>query len=151
MALPNFGNEVPRVSAATATEYVQQMVKLETVTSGTQEAALRQLARDYHLTVSQLTHLYKARAKTCDVSLFARVKAAYLDRCAKMAARLLHNIELEEASGGDAHDQDLVDRLTAVLAEVATKRAPLNTRKKVSRQGFTDADERADQSQGWGI
>lgn len=131
MALPNSGNEVPNVSAATATKYVREMVELETVSSQTREAALRKLARDYGLTVSQLTHLYKAKAKTCDVSLFARVKAAYLDRCAKMAARLLHNIELEEASGGDAHDQDLVDRLTGILAEVAAKRTQVNARREV--------------------
>jgi cell division protein FtsX len=149
MALPKFGNEVPKVSAATATKYVQEMVGLETITSRTKDAALRKLARDYGLTVSQLTHLYKAKAKTCDVSLFARVKAAYLDRCAKMATRLLHNIELEEASGGDAHDQDLVDRLAAVLEEVATQRATIHPRKKVSRTGFTDADESADQTH-WG-
>ena len=126
MASPNFGNEVPNVSAATATKFVREMVELETVTSGTRDAALRKLARDYGLTVSQLTHLYKARAKTCDVSLFARVKAAYLDRCAKMAARLLHNIEMEEASSGDAHDQDLVDRLVAILAETQAQRAQVH-------------------------
>lgn len=131
MALPNFGNEVPNVSAATATKYVQELVELETVTARTKEAALRRLARDYGLTVSQLTHLYKAKAKTCDVSLFARVKAAYLDRCAKMAARLLHTIEIEEAASGNADDQDLVDRLTAILAEVATKRTPVNTGREV--------------------
>lgn len=127
MALPDFGNEVPKVSAATATKYVREMVELETVTSQTREAALRKLARDYGLTVSQLTHLYKARAKTCDVSLFARVKAAYLDRCAKMAARLLHTIELEEAAGADAHDQDLVDRLIAIRSEALAKSAALHT------------------------
>jgi hypothetical protein len=149
MALPNFGNEVPKVSAATATKYVQEMVVLETMTSRTKDAALRKLARDYGLTVSQLTHLYKARAKTCDVSLFARVKAAYLDRCAKMATRMLHKIELEEASGGDAHDQDLVDRLVAILAETSTQRASINPRGKVARLGFTEADESADQSH-WG-
>jgi hypothetical protein len=131
MALPNFGNEVPNVSAATATKYVQEMVELETVTARTKDAALRKLARDYGLTVSQLTHLYKAKAKTCDVSLFARVKAAYLDRCAKMAARLLHNIEIEEASGGDAHDQDLVDRLSGILAEVQAQRTALNSGRQV--------------------
>lgn len=147
MALPNSGNEVPKVSAATATKYVQEMVDLEAVTSRTKEAALRKLARDYGLTVSQLTHLYKAKAKTCDVSLYARVKAAYLDRCARMAARLLHNIELEEAAGADADDQDLVDRLSSILAEVAAKRAPVHARKKMTG---TDADENADQSSGWG-
>jgi cell division protein FtsX len=131
MALPDFGNEVPKVSAATATKYVREMVELETVTSTTREAALRKLARDYGLTVSQLTHLYKAKAKTCDVSLFARVKAAYLDRCAKMAARLLHTIEIEEAAGGDADDQDLVDRLIAIRSEALAKSAALHARGEV--------------------
>lgn len=149
MALPIIGNEVPKVSATTATEYVREMVKLETITSGTKDAAMRKLARDYGMTVSQLTHFYKAKAKTCDVGLFARVKAAYLDRCAKMAARVLHNIELAEASGADAHDQDLVDRLTGILAEVEAKRTSLYPRTKMT--GFTEADERADQSQGWGM
>lgn len=131
MALPDFGNEVPNVSAATATKYVREMVELETVTSTTREAALRKLARDYGLTVSQLTHLYKAKAKTCDVSLFARVKAAYLDRCAKMAARLLHTIEIEEASGGNADDEDLVDRLIAIRSEALAKSAALRPRGEV--------------------
>ena len=131
MALPDFGNEVPKVSAATATKYVREMVELETVTSQTREAALRKLARDYGLTVSQLTHLYKARAKTCDVSLFARVKAAYLDRCAKMAARLLHTIEIEEAGSGNADDEDLVDRLIAIRSEALAKSAVLNAGREV--------------------
>jgi hypothetical protein len=147
MASPNSGNEVPKVSAATATKYVQEMVKLETITSGTKELAFQKLARDYGLTVSQLVHLFKARAKTCDVSLFARVKAAYYDRCAKMAARLLHEIELEEASGGDADDQDLADRLGALLAEAQAKRAPVHPRGKVAG---TDADADFDQREGWG-
>lgn len=131
MALPNSGNEVPSVSAATATEFVQRMVKLETVSSGTQERAIEKLARDYGLTESQLTHLFKARAKTCDVSLFARIRAAYYDRCAKMAARLLHEIEIGEASGGDAVDQDLADRLSALLAEALEKRASVYTGREV--------------------
>jgi len=125
MGFPNSGNEVPKVSAATATEYVREMVHLEAATSGTKEAALRKLARDYGLTVSQLTHLYKAKAKTCDVGLFARVRAAYLDRCAKMATRLLHKIEIEEASGVDVHNQDLVDRLAAIVAEVMAQEAQI--------------------------
>ena len=131
MASPNSDNEVPKVSAATAIKYVQDMVDLETLTTRTQERAYERLSRDYGLTVSQLTHLYKAKAKTCDVGLFARVKAAYLDRCAKMAARMLHNIQLEEASSGDAHDQDLVDRLIAIRTEAMAKSAALRPRGEV--------------------
>jgi len=146
MALPNSGNEVPKVSAATATEYVQKMVKLETISSGTQERAFDKLSRDYGLTVSQLVHLFKARAKTCDVTLFERVKRAYYDRCAKMAARLLHEIEIEEASGGDAVDQDLADRLGAILAEAKAKRAPVHARGEVTRELDRSED---DQSRNW--
>lgn len=131
MASPNSDNEVPKVSAATAIKYVQDMVDLETLTTRTQERAYERLSRDYGLTVSQLTHLYKAKAKTCDVGLFVRVKAAYLDRCAKMAARMLHNIQLEEASGGDAHDQDLVDRLIAIRSEAMAQSSALNSRGEV--------------------
>lgn len=147
MALPNSGNEVPKVSATTATDYVQRMVKLETISSGTQERAFEKLSRDYGLTVSQLVHLFKARAKTCDVSLYARIKNAYYDRAAKMAARLLHEIELEEASGGDAVDQDLADRLGAILAEAQAKRAPRHPRGEVARL-IEPEDE--DQSRHWG-
>lgn len=142
MALPNFGNEVPKVTAATATRLVQRMVKLETVSSGTQERAIAKLARDYGLTPSQLVHLFKAKAKKCDVSLFATIKRAYYDRCAKMAARLMHEIQLEEASGGDAVDQDLADRLAALLAEAKAGRAAAGGGE------FDPEDE--DQSRNWG-
>ncbi len=125
MALPNSGNEVPNVSAATATEYVQKLVRIETGTTGTKETAIAKLARDYGLTPSQLTHLYKGRAKTCDVSLFARIRGAYLDRCARALASLQHELAMEEALSGNALDQDLVDRAAALAAEVAAKRAAI--------------------------
>lgn len=131
MALPDFDNEVPSVSAHTATNYVREMVKLETVTSGTNESAIHKLARDYGLTVSQLVHLYKGKAKTCDVSLFARVRLAYLDRCARMAAAMQHRIAMEEALSGNADDQDLVDRLGSIAAEIAAKASALRAREKV--------------------
>lgn len=131
MALPNSGNEVPKVSAQAATVYVQKLVNIEVASSGTKENALRKLARDYGLTVSQLVHLYKGKAKKCDVSLYAQIKGAYLDRCAKMIAALQHDMAIEEASGSDADDQDLVARAAALAAEVAAKRAALHERGQV--------------------
>ena len=127
MASPDFGNEVPNVSAQTATEIVQRLVNIERVTSGTNENAFAKLARDYGLTVSQLTHLYKGRAKTCDVSLYARIRGAYLDRCAKMVAALQHDLAIGEALTGNADDQDLVARAAGLAAEVAAQRAALNS------------------------
>lgn len=131
MALPNSGNEVPKVSATTATKYVQKLVAIERVSSGTNENAIAKLARDYGLTVSQLTHLYKERAKTCDVSLYVRIKGAYLDRCAKMIAAIQHDLTIEEAMTSNADDQDLVDRAAELAAEVAAKRSALHQGDKV--------------------
>lgn len=125
MALPKTDNKVPEVSAHTATEYVQMMVRIEEVRSGTQENAMRKLAHDYKIGFWQLVHLFKGKAKTCDVVLFNRVRSAYLDRCGQMIAALQHEIEMEEALGGDAVDQDLVARARALVAEVAEKRAAL--------------------------
>lgn len=126
MTSPNLGNEATQVSAATATEYVQQMVRLETVSAQTKERAIQKLARDYGFTESQLIHLHKAKAKSCDVTLFMRIKQAYYDRAAKLAARLLHEMQIEEALSGNAHDQDLADRIGVVLEEALAKRAKIN-------------------------
>jgi hypothetical protein len=131
MALPNSGNEVPNVSAATAAKYVEKLVALETVESRTNDAAFRKLSKDYGLTVSQLVHLYKGRAKTCDVSLYVRIKRAYYDRCARLAAALQHEMAIEEARGSDAFDADLAARAAVLLAEAQAKRAALNTRGEV--------------------
>lgn len=131
MGLPKSGNEVPKVSAEAASEYVQKLVELEQVSAGSKENAFAKIAREHGLTVSQLVHLYKRKAKKCDVSLYARVKGAYLDRCAKMVAALQHELAMEGAACADADDQDLVARADALAAEVAEKRAALNERKQV--------------------
>jgi hypothetical protein len=131
MALPNSGNEAPTVSAATATKYVEKLVALETLDSRTNEAAFIKLAKDYGFTVGQLTHLFKGRAKTCDVSLYARIKRAYYDRCAKLAAALQHEMAIEEALGSDAFDEDLAARASALVAEALAKRAALNAGREV--------------------
>lgn len=131
MALPNSGNEVPKVSAEAASDYVQRLVRLEEVSAGSKDNAIHKLARDYGLTPSQLVHLYKRRAKKCDVSLYAQVKAAYLDRCARMIARLQHDIAIEGASSVDADDQDLAARASALAEEVAAKKSALYARKEV--------------------
>lgn len=127
MALPNSGNEVPNVSAATATKYVEKLVALETIESRTNEAAFHRLAQEYGFTVSQLVHLFKGRAKTCDISLYAKIKRAYYDRCVRMASALQHEMAIEEALGSDAFDEDLASRASALVAEAVAKRAAVNT------------------------
>lgn len=131
MALPKNDNEVPQVSAQTATFYVQRMVKLEEVRAGNKENALRHISRDYKIGFWQLTHLFKGKAKTCDVGLYARIRSAYLDRCSQMIAALQHDLEIEGALHGDDVDQDLVARAAALAAEVAAQRAALHQGREV--------------------
>lgn len=123
MKCPIFGNEVPNMSAQQASMMVREMVCLEEVTSGTKERAIELVARRYGFTPSQITHLYKRRAKSCDVSLFARIQHAYFDKCARMALRLQHNIETQGAMGADALNPDLLTRASALVAEANSKKA----------------------------
>lgn len=123
MKFPIFGNEVPKMSAQQASEFIREMVVLEEICSGTKEAAILSLARQYELTPSQITHLYKRRAKSCDVSLFQRIHLAYLDKCASMALRLQHKIETQGAVGSDAFDEDLLARASGLVAEANARKA----------------------------
>lgn len=128
MKYPIFGNEVPNMSAHQASNLIREMVALQEVTSGTKEAAIGALAQQYDLTPSQITHFYKRRAKSCDVSLFARIQLAYLDKCAHLALRLQHTIETQGALGSDAFDEDLLARASALVAEAHAKKASAQKR-----------------------
>lgn len=123
MKFPIFGNEVPNMSAQQASTFVREMVLLQELVSGTKENAIDALAREYGLTASQITHLYKRRAKTCDVSLFTRIQLAYLDKCARVAMRLQHKIETQGALGSDAFDEDLLARASDLVAEANARKA----------------------------
>jgi hypothetical protein len=74
---------------------------------------------------NQLLHLRAGRAKSCDVSLFARLRMAYLDLCASKVRTLQHKIAIEEATGDDTNS-DLADRLRAIAAEIEAKKAGVN-------------------------
>src|SRR5690606_27818967 len=112
-----------KMSAQQASHFMKEMVLLEAVVTGSKETAITSLAREFKFTESQIIHLYKRRAKRCDVSLFARIHHAYLDKCAAMAMRLQHNIETQKAMGTDAFHEDLLDRTSALVAEANSKKA----------------------------
>lgn len=117
---PNSRNPVPRMSVAKATEYVRTMVHRESRGPGDIENALRRLEAKYGLPFWSIWHLRKGKAKTVEASLLARIEGAYLDMCKRQATSLLSEIE---ESGDDVLDQDLVDRLRAILAEMEARQA----------------------------
>jgi hypothetical protein len=110
------------MSVESATEYVRTMVQRESHGPGDIDNAMQRLEARYGLPFWSLWHLRKGRAKSCEASLYARIRGAYLDMCQRQASNLLHEIELEAAAGDDT-DQDLADRLRAIASEIEERRA----------------------------
>lgn len=104
-----------------ASDYARQLVELEARGPGDTEGALFRLEQRYGIGPNQIMHLKAGRAKSCDISLFAKLRLAYLDLCASKVRSLQHKIAIEEATG-DVSNQDLADRLRALATEIETKR-----------------------------
>ena len=119
---PKSRNEIPEMSVESATEYVRTMVQRESRGPGDIENAMQRLETRYGLPFWTLWHLRKGRAKTCDTSLFARIRGAYLDMCQQQVGSLLHEIQVEAAIGDDTLE-DLEARIQLLVEEVAAKKA----------------------------
>ncbi|MCO5072078.1 MAG: hypothetical protein M9944_12810 [Rhizobiaceae bacterium] len=94
------------------------MVRLETSRVGNAERALERLEAKYGISRWQLDHLRKNKAKTCEVSLYARLRAAFADHCGRHAARLLAQAEAAQAV---EHDEDVAaiqDQIRALAAKL---------------------------------
>lgn len=96
MAYPNKGNLEP-MSAAEASFYVRQMIHREAHGPGDHERAMERLEAKYGLGFWTLDHLRKRKAKTCDVTLYARIKMAFADHCGRQAAVLLEAAKTAQA------------------------------------------------------
>lgn len=115
-------NEVHGMSTAVATEYVRRMVSREARGPGDTEGAMARLEARYGIGFWQLSHLRGGRAKTVDVGLFARIRAAYLDYCEKQIRLLQHEIAVEKAVNEDDSLEDLEREAAELVARVAAKR-----------------------------
>lgn len=124
--MPSPKNEhlVPEMTIEAASNYAANLLDIEVYRTGNVDSALHQIEQRYGLSPNQVMHLKKRRAKECDVSLFARMRLAYLDACDRTARKLLHIIETDKATD-NAVDQDLADRLQALAAEIAAQKAGL--------------------------
>lgn len=109
------------MSVEAATDYVRTMVQRESNGPGDIDNAMNRIEARYGLPFWSLWHLRKGRAKTVEASLLARIRAAYLDMCAKQATGLLHEIEMEAAAGDDTL-ADLEAEARALAAKIQAKR-----------------------------
>ena len=89
MASPKKGFLVP-MSAVEASFFVRQMIHREAAGPGDAERAMSKIEAKYGIGFWTLDHFRKGKAKTCDVGLYARIKAAFIDHCGRQAERLLN-------------------------------------------------------------
>jgi len=114
----------PKMTIDAAHDYASRLLDLEQRGSSDTEGALYRLEQRYGISPNQILHLKSRRAKICDVSLFARIRGAYLDTCQRLVAKLQHEIAIEKATT-DADLADLETRARALAEEIAAKKAAL--------------------------
>lgn len=65
---------------------------------------MHRLEARYGIGFWQLSHLRSGRAKSVDLSLYARIRGAYLDYCERQISTLQHELEIEKAMNADYPD-----------------------------------------------
>lgn len=128
MTYPNFEHPVHPMTVEAATDYARRIhnfVEAETRDPDQLEFAFDSFERRYGIGRWTLEHLRKGRAKTCDVGIFARLRAAYLDLCERQVSKLQHQIAIEKATGDDT--------LADLEREAADLAAKIQARKEALR------------------
>lgn len=109
----------PEMTAA----YARKMVERESRGNGGQLNAMDRVGRRCGMTARSLRRLINGETKDPGVSVFARVRAAYLDYCARQIAELQHEIEVEKARiGGNETFEDLAAEAEVLAAKVERAR-----------------------------
>ena len=105
--------------AGTAGDYVRRMVAAESKGWGDQAEAQERLEARYALPFWSLERLRTGQAKTCEASLFFRIKAAFAHHCATKAAQLMHEAEMAQAVHADDDIRIIQDEIRALQARLA--------------------------------
>jgi hypothetical protein len=115
--------QVHPMTVEAASEYASRLLEHEQRGSDI-EAALFRLEQRYGLSPNQIMHLRSKRAKSCDVSLFARLRSAYLDLCERQVSKLQHEIAITKATSDDALE-DLEAEALRLAEKIAERKAAL--------------------------
>lgn len=109
-------SSVDALSPDLAAKFARKMVERESRGNGDQMNALDRVGRRCGMTARSLRRLLNGETRDPGIAVFGRIRAAYLDLCARQIAELQHEIEIEKARIGDASFEDL-DREVEALAE----------------------------------
>lgn len=128
MSYPKNGDLEP-MSAAVASEYVRRMIHREGTGPGDCERAMQMIEAKYGIGFWTLDHLRRRKAKTVDVSLFARIKAAFIDHCGRQAASLLHEADMAMRIEPNDDVAAIEDEIRALVARLEAAKGTAAKRK----------------------
>jgi len=121
----NILHQVKPMTVEAASDFASRLLDLEQRGSSDTESALYRLEQRYGLSPNQIIHLRSGRAKSCDVGLFARLRAAYLDLCERQVTKLQHEIAITQATDDDDDLRDLEADAAALARKIKAKKAGL--------------------------
>lgn len=105
-----------------AAVYARKMVERESRGNGDQMNALERVGRKCGLTARHLRRIVNGETKDPGITVFGRIRAAYLDLCARQIAELQHEIEIEKARFSDDNLADLEAEAQALAARIEQAR-----------------------------
>ena len=131
MKSPKTKHLVPTMSVEAAASYASRVHKM--LSDGVRsdddlDVAYDSFERQFGVGRWTIEHLRKLKAKTCDVSVFARLKGGYLALCERQVAKLQHQIAVEKATQNDDDLRDLEAAAAALAAKIQARKAALNSR-----------------------
>jgi hypothetical protein len=109
----------PEMAAA----YARKMVERESRGNGDQMNALERVGRDVGLTARSLRRLINGEMSDPRVSLFSRIRTAYLRLCEREIAKLMNEIAADKARYGNAAFEDLDSEVAALAEKVRAAKA----------------------------
>lgn len=134
MKSPKFERSVRPMSVEASNDYAlstrravrmaRRMVEVQGLNGHDDETSAAIIEQRYGIGLWQLLHLAKGRAKTCDLTLYGRLRAAYIDLCEKQVSKLQHEIAIEKATGDDDLE-DLEREARALAAKIQARKAAL--------------------------
>lgn len=113
----------PVAMADEAGVFVKKMVARESHGWGDQLEAQRRLETRYGVPFWSMEHLRTGKAKSCETSLYMRIKDAFIDHCGSQAANLIQEAQNAQAVNYDDDVAAIEDQIRALAARLATAKS----------------------------
>lgn len=98
--------------------YARKLVTREAAGSGDFTNAMERVGRRCGMTGRAMRRLINGETKDPGLRVFARVRSAYLDLCARQIAQLQAELDADKARYGDAAFADIEDEVSTLVAKL---------------------------------